>query len=506
MDKKLIAEYAESFFNLFRKEGITDSLFILNQAICFFFLKKEEYGGRFRDKSLNLFGDETLVCVSWHNMKNIENYDFVHNYLTDVIPQLDKQIICNYKLTSFLNDAKLYKFKTSLVLYNSFVLMDKMFTYCESDNDTKVITSYDFGNMFEEFLQYYQSSLKEGFTIPMHISRLMSELSESNVYDLIYTPVLGDGELLVSTYQKIVGDSTPKEKIQHDLDGFANGDISVSNLSSEQLKKIVLNGNQEKDEDMFLTIMNFYFHGISLPQAFTAQRLLSSEFRISPSKYSKIIAAVFPPITVKKHDDIDKNLKQAFGSNRPTMVLDRCLEQLAEDGRLVALVPESFLSAHDKAVANFRKTILEHYQLEAIISLPKGVFANYSNIKTSIIVLTKHHVPSYSVWMCELKNDGYSLNSKRAKNTEIPLPKLVENFKGRVVNNDSLMDVFLVPIETILNHRSSWVVQFYNDYETVEESTEDPKEILREIFKLEGIIDSELRDLSTLLGDGEIFG
>lgn len=39
MDKKLIAEYAESFFNLFRKEGITDSLFILNQAICFFFRK-----------------------------------------------------------------------------------------------------------------------------------------------------------------------------------------------------------------------------------------------------------------------------------------------------------------------------------------------------------------------------------------------------------------------------------------------------------------------------------
>lgn len=74
MDKKLIAEYAESFFNLFRKEGITDSLFILNQAICFFFLKKEEYGGIFRDKSLNLFGDETLVFVSWHNMKNIENH------------------------------------------------------------------------------------------------------------------------------------------------------------------------------------------------------------------------------------------------------------------------------------------------------------------------------------------------------------------------------------------------------------------------------------------------
>lgn len=41
MDKKLIAEYAESFFNLFRKEGITDSLFILNQAICFFF--KQNY-------------------------------------------------------------------------------------------------------------------------------------------------------------------------------------------------------------------------------------------------------------------------------------------------------------------------------------------------------------------------------------------------------------------------------------------------------------------------------
>lgn len=252
--------------------------------------------------------------------------------------------------------------------------------------------------------------------------------------------------------------------------------------------------------------MNFYFHGISLSQTFTSQKFLSHTFHVPPAKYSKVIAAIFPPVTVKKQDDIDRNLKEIFGNNRPAMILDRCLKLLADEGRLVALVPESFLFAHDKTVTDFRKFILKHYRLDAVVSLPTGAFANYANIKTSIVVLTKHSVTSDSVWMCELKNDGYSLNAKRLKNTETPLPKLIENFKARNVSDDSLMDAFLVPVEIILNHRSAWTVQFYNENASSKISNDNPIEILKEIFKLEGNIDSELRDLSTLLEDGEIFG
>lgn len=508
MEKKQIAKFAESFFNMFRKEGITDPLFVLNQAICFFFLRKMECVNLSEKYTQTyLFKEEKNASVNWSNLIKLDSQNFAYYYYSNIVPLLDEQVIYTYKLTSFLQRSILAKLKSSLVWYNSFVLVDQLFVNCEKSSKSNILSSYMYGCIFDEFLQYYLLSIKqEEIVTPSHISRLMSELLMPDVDDNIYTPILGRGEHLISSYQKIVSDRILKNKLQYDLDGFVCGDISDSSLVAGQLNKLVLNGNQEKDEDMFLTIMNFYFHGIRLPQNFTSQNLLSKGFQTSPTEYSKIIVSVFPPITVKNQENIDEKLKLMVGNNRPAMILERCLEQLAEDGRLVALVPESFLSAHDKSVTYFRKSILEHYQLEAIVSLPKGVFANYSNIKTSIIVLAKHPVTSDSVWMCELKNDGYSLNAKRLKNAETPLPKLIENFKSRKVSNDSLMDAFLVPIETILNHRSAWVVQFYNDNETEEILSEDPKEILREIFKLEGMIDSELRDLSTLFGDGEIFG
>lgn len=494
------------FFNLFGKEGITDPLFILNQAICFFFLRKIESVRLLKYTQTDLFEDETFESISWNKLKNLGRYDFVSNYFQNIFPLLDNQVIVSYKLTSFLNYSKQVKHKTTTVLYDAFVLIDKLFDYCEDNNTSKTLTLYMYGCIFDEFLRYYQlSTKKETIETPSHISRLMSELLSPNVDDKIYAPILGTGEQLVLSYRKIVSDNILKDKLQYDIDGFPCGDISDSSLTVEQLDKLILNGNEEKDEDMFLTIMNFYFHGIRLPQTFTSGNFLSRGFQSSPSMYSKIIVSVFPPVSVGSQKDIDENLMLKVGKNRPAMILERCLEQLAENGRLVALIPESFLSAHDRAVTNFRKSILDHHQLEAVISLPKGVFANYTNIKTSIIVLAKHQATSDSVWMCELKNDGYSLNAKRSKNAETPLPKLIESFKTRNVSNDSLMESFIVPIETITKHRSAWVVQFYNETKTIEISNDDPKEILREIFKLEGLIDSELRDLSTLLGDGEIF-
>ena len=128
-------------------------------------------------------------------------------------------------------------------------------------------------------------------------------------------------------------------------------------------------------------------------------------------------------------------------------------------------------------------------------------------MRVRIVIVFSKQKPSYDdVWMCELKNDGYTLNSKRQRNGENPLPKLVANFKQRAVVNDGLMETFLVPKVVVKKHRSAWTVKFFNDYDIPVKTLDDPIRLLSRLKEIEGKIHSELLDLSLMLGDGEILG
>lgn len=115
--------------------------------------------------------------------------------------------------------------------------------------------------------------------------------------------------------------------------------------------------------------MNFYFHRITLVQNFIKQDPLTKDFIFS--LYTKIMVAPLVPNSAKEIKNVDEKLQELIGKNRPAMYLQRCFEQLKTSGRLVALMPDSFLSAQDRRITNFRSRILEEYDLEAVISLPK---------------------------------------------------------------------------------------------------------------------------------------
>lgn len=501
-DRKLITEYIEKIFHLFWKENIDNSFLILNHVICFLYLRYiEDYGIETEGVENSLFIEsDSTKGWNWKYAKTLKEDDFIENYNNNIIPFLDTQIVYCYKVSFFIN--KIEKVKKTRLVYELFLLMEEMFLALEDDNK---IPSLPYEIIYEELLKrYHQANVKDDLIVPSHIARLMVELSQPVSSDTIYTPILSTGDLLVSAYQKILCDILPEQRIGFDVDGFPYNNALQEDWDKKSLGNIVLDGNELSDENMFLCIMNFYFHRITLVQNFIKQDPLTKDFIFS--LYTKIMVAPLVPNSAKEIKNVDEKLQELIGKNRPAMYLQRCFEQLKTSGRLVALMPDSFLSAQDRRITNFRSRILEEYDLEAVISLPKGVFASYSNIKTSIIVFSKQK-PSYDdVWMCELKNDGYTLNSKRQRNGENPLPKLVANFKQRAVVNDGLMETFLVPKVVVKKHRSAWTVKFFNDYDIPVKTLDDPIRLLSRLKEIEGKIHSELLDLSLMLGDGEILG
>lgn len=98
-----------------------------------------------------------------------------------------------------------------------------------------------------------------------------------------------------------------------------------------------------------------------------------------------------------------------------------------------------------------------------------------------------------------MKNDGYSLNSKRLRNSETPLPRLIEKFKGREEESNILMDCFKVSQLEMKIHQTAWGVNFYNEYNKPEVELENPQNIISDLKKMEQDIMLELEKLSNLL-------
>src|SRR5208282_3831135 len=81
-------------------------------------------------------------------------------------------------------------------------------------------------------------------------------------------------------------------------------------------------------------------------------------------------------------------------------------------GRAAVIVPNGVLFGSSNAHIKARKLILENSQLEAVISMPSGVFRPYAGVGTAVLVFVKGGTTD-KVWFYEMRSDGYSLDDKR---------------------------------------------------------------------------------------------
>ena len=65
------------------------------------------------------------------------------------------------------------------------------------------------------------------------------------------------------------------------------------------------------------------------------------------------------------------------------------LRLLKPDGRAAVIVPDGVLFGSSNAHKTLRKIIVEDHKLDAVISLPGGVFKPYAGVSTAILLFTK---------------------------------------------------------------------------------------------------------------------
>jgi type I restriction enzyme M protein len=246
--------------------------------------------------------------------------------------------------------------------------------------------------------------------------------------------------------------------------------------------------------------MNMMTHGIQNPHIVYKDSL--SDQNADSGRYSKILTN--PPFKGSlDHDIVATDLTKVAKTKKTELLfLALFLRMLKNGGRCASVVPDGVLFGSSKAHVDIRREIVENHRLEAVISMPSGVFKPYAGVSTAVIVFTKTGAGGTDkVWFYDMQSDGYSLDDKRTPLEASDIPDIVarfhniENEEGRARTEQS----FLVPKAEIVGNGYDLSINKYKQSAYVEESYPHPREILAEINELEQEIQDGLKELEALI-------
>jgi len=336
------------------------------------------------------------------------------------------------------------------------------------------------GDAFEYFLKSLASGndMGEYFT-PRHIVKLMVDLVEPRFGDKVYDPTCGTGGFLIEAFRRL------KQTCDYENEEY------MEKLREDSLWGVEITDTY-KIAKMNMIITGDGHNNIKQGDC------LSQEFFVK-DKYKIVLSN--PPYSQDT----------SFGNHYPVptrqgdcIFIQHIILSLKEGGRCAVIVPDGFLSEFKQtAFKNTRKYLLENCDLEAVISLPTGVFYPYAGAKTSILVFHKGK-PTKKVWFYEINNDGFELTIHRkplkGKND---IDDLLEKWKEKTISKNS----FFVDIQEIKENDYKLLTTDYKKFEMKFEKLDTPEKIFFSINKLNEKIKDKLKQIDGLLkqkeGEGE---
>jgi len=387
----------------------------------------------------------------------------------------------NSAYSKYMDDA-IFKLPTPLLLSKVVDSLDEIYEIMNAAQSSDVR-----GDVYEYLLNKIASAGRNGqFRTPRHIIRMMVEIVDPKSDDIICDPACGTSGFLVSSAEYLK--ETKKEEIFYDKD------------KKEHYMNSMFNGFDMDRTMLRIGAMNMMTHGIDNP--FIEYRDSLSDQNTDHDKYSLILAN--PPFKGSLDADVVSGdlLKVCKTKKTELLFLALFLRMLKVGGRCACIVPDGVLFGSSKAHKDIRKQIVEENRLEAVISMPSGVFKPYAGVSTAILIFTKTgHGGTDNVWFYDMTADGYSLDDKRTPVSENDIPDIIERFKNldKEADRKRTDKSFMVPKRDIADNDYDLSINKYK--EVVYEKVEYPptSEIMANIREIEMEIGKEMDELEKLL-------
>ena len=389
----------------------------------------------------------------------------------------------NSAYSKYMDDA-IFKLPTPLLLSKVVDSLDEIYEIMNKTQSSDVR-----GDVYEYLLNKIASAGRNGqFRTPRHIIRMMVEIVDPKSDDVICDPACGTSGFLVSAAEYLK--ETKKEEIFFDKD------------KKEHYMNTMFNGFDMDRTMLRIGAMNMMTHGIENP--FIEYRDSLSDQNADHDKYSLILAN--PPFKGSLDADaVSADLLKICKTKKTELLfLALFLRMLKVGGRCACIVPDGVLFGSSKAHKDIRKHIVEDNMLEAVISMPSGVFKPYAGVSTAILVFTKtNHGGTDNVWFYDMTADGYSLDDKRTPVNESDIPDIIQRFKNldKEADRKRTDKSFMVPKQDIVDNDYDLSINKYKEVEYVKVEYPPTSEIMANIREIEAEIGREMDELERLLNE-----
>jgi type I restriction enzyme M protein len=492
-----IKNQIDRIWDVFWTSGMTNPMTVLEQMTYLFFIKMLDDKQRQEEANAAVWGNRLMNPVfkegEWHNEEteksvpyNGMRWSVFKNTGSDNMFRMVRDNVFPFIKTIGAADSNAY----------SRFMKDAAFMIPNPRTLQRLVDGIDsldmnnrdaMGDVYEYILGKMAASGTNGqFRTPRHIIAMMVSLMQPTVDDAVCDPAMGSAGFIVEA-AKYVGDKYKKELMDP---------AKLKHYRSEMFFGF------DTDQTMLrIGAMNMMLHGVDAPNI--AWRDSLSNDNTDANLYTLCLAN--PPFAGSlDRETIAKSLLQVANTTKTELLfMALFLRSLKLGGRCASIVPDGVLFGNSNAHKAIRKELVDNQRLQAVISMPSGVFQPYAGVSTAILIFTKTNTPNSTdrVWFYEMHADGFTLDQKRTPCAKNDIPDVISRFHNldAETNRSRKDQSFFVPVEEI---RANDYDLTFNKYKEVERKVVEydaPEMILAHIDDLQSQIAEGLTNLKSII-------
>ena len=489
----------DSLWEIFWTGGLTNPLDVIEQMTYMMFIRdlddsdnmhakeaamlglpyKSIFAGEVKIGERSIDGNQLKWSV-FHDFPAAKMYSVMQEWIFPFIKELHGNKESAY--AKYMSDA-IFKVPTPLMLDKIVTSLDDIYEQMAQlkKADTR-------GDVYEYLLSKLATAGVNGqFRTPRHIINMMVELMQPKPDEVICDPACGTSGFLVAASEYLK--KNRKE------------DVFFNRQNKNHYMNDMFHGFDMDRTMLRIGAMNMMTHGVDNPKIEYRDSL--SDQNPDKDKYSLILTN--PPFKGSlDYEIVSADLLKVCKTKKTELLFVALfLRMLKVGGRCACIVPDGVLFGSSNAHKSIRKELVENNRLEAVISMPSGVFKPYAGVSTAILIFTKTgHGGTDKVWFYDMKADGLSLDDKRSEIKENDIPDIIARFRNLEAEADRerTEQSFFVPKEEIVENAYDLSINKYKKVEYVPIEYPSTQEIMTDLHEIEMKIGEEIAALEELLG------
>ena len=497
----------DTLWTEFWQGGITNPLTVIEQITFLMYARlldinetRDENRAKRAGKSFQQRFQDDEQHLRWQNIRHAPAEKIIPLVRDEVFPHFKSTTAIGTAFTEFMKDAQLMIQKPSLLVKSINMIHELPLT----EGDTK-------GDLYEYLLSKLTTAGINGqFRTPRHIIRLMVNMLEPKPTSVIGDPACGTGGFLVSAMEYLLETYTSPEVVIEETDPETGAveKIFAGDLLEEHrdhIRSSMFHGFDFDATMLRIAAMNLMLHGVDDPDIHYQDALstgFTDKFPNQATEGFDVVLANPPFKGSLDFEDVHSGLlRQVKTKKTELLFLALILRMLKTGGRSATIVPDGVLFGSSGAHRQLRQLLVDQNQLEAVISLPSGVFKPYAGVSTGILVFTKGGRTD-NVFFYDLQADGFSLDDKREPVETNDLPDCLARWHARdpAKDTDRASKAFFVSAAAIKESSYDLSLSRYQEQIYKDEEYDPPNVILNRMKALNNKIADELAALEESLG------